>query len=147
MEKKYISNSIIAISGKVDKRTICVEFIHTSKGTSYYITSDRAIQRIIEECEYYKKGFIKSEELGVEADRTNGVKADEPNVANIGSEGSDSTKTAETTERDVTEYSEVTKCVEAMTLLRERYGVTVPLTSKIKIHEMAKELGISFPNL
>jgi hypothetical protein len=105
-----------------------------SRGGSYYMTSDETEQAVIEACYMYKEGrikLVKSEEIAEES-KVKLVESKEE-VVKVGEEGGNV-------------YAEVTKCVDAIAILRS-LGVEGSLTSKAKILEAATARGVEFPNL
>ena len=137
MEKEirtYYAKSVVSIIDKCG----CIRFYANTKGHSYYTTDDAKIQKRIEDCILFKDGKIVI--TAVEAVKTNeelGIR-DEESSANE--------ELGIRNEESANSYGDVTKCVDAIAILRE-LGVEGSLTSKAKILEAAKAKGVEFPNL
>ena len=142
MEKEirtYYAKSVVSIIDKCG----CIRFYANTKGHSYYTTDDAKTQKRIEDCILFKDGKIvvtaveavkENEELGIENGELkidNASKNEELGIRN---------------EESANSYGDVTKCVDAIAILRE-LGVEGSLTSKAKILEAAKAKGVEFPNL
>ena len=142
--KKYNARSIVSIGlegfGAID-------FIADTKGGSYYSTTDETLQGFIESSVLYRDGVIKIvgvEELGVRSEEL-GVEKGEKGLKGEKAINELGVRSEELGVEKV--YTEVTKCVDAISILRNEYGVTEVLNSKVKILEAAKSVGVSFPKL
>lgn len=127
--KRYKAKSIVSI-GLYGKGAI--DFMPDSKGGSYYSTTDGDVQNAIESSGLYCDGVVKlvsSEELVVSSEELKGKNVTDVEV--------DNSKV----------YADVTKCVDAIAILRDKYGITEALNTKAKIIEVAKGLGVIFPKL
>lgn len=136
--KRYKAKSIVSI-GLYGKGAI--DFMPDSKGGSYYSTTDKTVQKAIESSGLYCDGVVKlvsSEELVVSSEELKGEK-----ILN-GLKGKNVTD-VEVDNSKV--YADVTKCVDAIAILRDKYGITEALNTKAKIIEVAKGLGVIFPKL
>ena len=125
--KTYTANSIITLitpSGKL-------KFMADSKGRSSHTTSIAKEQELIEDSTLFANGTIVLESE-VEAEET---KTEEVVTEEVAEETS-----------DVEVYADVTKCVDAIAILREK-GATCAMATKTKINEVASAMGVSFPNL
>ena len=108
-----------------------------SRGGSYYVTDDEAKQKVIEGCYLFTEGRIKVAKVEEIAERVNSDDSDNSgNSEAIEAEKADDSKV----------YDEVTKCVDAIAVLRS-LGVEGALSSKAKILEAAKAIGVEFPKL
>lgn len=128
----YRSNSLVTIGSNTCGGSI--RFMLDSKGGSYYATDDEAKQKAIEGCYLFAEGRIKVakvEEISEKGDSDNSV-----NSEAVEAEKADNSKV----------YDEVTKCVDAIAVLRS-LGVEGALSSKAKILEAAKAVGVEFPKL
>lgn len=128
VRKTYRSNSVVAIS--TNNCGVRIRFMQDSKGGSYYTTDDEAKQKIIESCFLFTEGRIKA------------VKVEEISLAE--EQKGDSGYSDNSSNSKV--YGEVTKCVDAIAVLRS-LGVEGALSSKAKILEAAKAVGVEFPKL
>lgn len=134
--KRYKAKSIVSI-GLYGKGAI--DFMPDSKGGSYYSTTDKAVQKAIESSGLYCDGVVKlvsSEELVVSSEELV-VSNEELKGKNVTDVEVDNSKV----------YADVTKCVDAIAILRDKYGITEALNTKAKIIEVAKGLGVIFPKL
>lgn len=132
----YRSNSLVTIGSNTCGGSI--RFMLDSKGGSYYATDDEAKQKAIEGCYLFAEGrikVVKVEEISEKADS-------DYSDNSVNSEADKATDTAD----DSKVYDEVTKCVDAIAVLRS-LGVEGALSSKAKILEAAKAVGVEFPKL
>lgn len=103
---------------------------------AYLVTKDPITQFVIENSKEFKTGFIHLE-MSQEIEGTH------PRMA-VPKE----TKDAAGTTEDIKTYPEVTKTQEAKEILQSEYKYDVAdIRSKADVHEAAKKLNISFPNL
>lgn len=131
----YRSNSLVTIGSNTCGGSI--RFMLDSKGGSYYATDDEAKQKAIEGCYLFAEGRIKVakvEEISEKGDSD--YNDNSANSEAVEAEKADNSKV----------YDEVTKCVDAIAVLRS-LGVEGALSSKAKILEAAKAVGVEFPKL
>lgn len=128
MIKTYKANTIITLitpSGKL-------KFMANSKGGSSRTTSNEKEQELIENSTFFVNGIIT-----LESEVEEEVKAEELATDEVAEEAEAS---------NVEVYADVTKCVDAIAILREK-GATCAMATKSKINEVASTMGVSFPNL
>lgn len=130
-KKIYKARSVVSIGTKSGR----IKFWVDSNKGSYYVTSDEAEQQVIENCVLFANGVIY-------LDRVEPETSVEAEVAQAEADGGN--VEAEVAQANV--YDEVTKCVDAIAVLRG-LGVEGALSSKAKILEAAKAIGVEFPKL
>lgn len=135
----YRSSSVVAISANNCGGRI--RFMQDSKGGSYYATDDETKQKAIEGCYLFAEGRIKVAKVEEIVEKADSDYSDNSDY----SEAVEAEKATDTAD-DSKVYDEVTKCVDAIAVLR-RLGVEGALSSKAKILEAAKAVGVEFPKL
>lgn len=138
--KKYECRSILTMQYRIGGKRNTLEFIPSSKGSSYYMTAKKEEQDVIEGSYYFKKGMVRmvsSENIAT----PKGV--EEKNAKVDKAENGENTATS----AGVRVYDGVTRLADAVNILRNEYAVTSPLSTKGKVLEASNLVGVSFPNL